>query len=295
MFRRNIAAFLIFFLFFFLLPSTGLCRSTERKPSVTIFVSILPMVDFVRKVAGNRVRIFPLVLPGQSPATYSPTPKQMTALAGADLYFRIGVPFEHGLITKLQHIMPEMLIVDLRTGIHLIDEKESAAGTTDPHIWLDPSLVGRMAVTIRDALIRIDPADADTFRANCTRFQAELEQLDRKLRTLLQPLDRRTLYVFHPAYAYFCRAYNLVQQPVAPAGKTPGARHLSRIIRQARRDGIKAIFTQPQFSSKTAEAIAEATGATLIPLDPLAEDYIPNMEHMGISIASALNQDPQDR
>jgi len=52
------------------------------------------------------------------------------------------------------------------------------------------------------------------------------------------------------------------------------------------------IFIQPQFSRKTAQAIASAIGATLIPLDPLAEDYINNMETMGRRITNALRRNP---
>ena len=76
-----------------------------QQKNITVFVSILPEVDFVKKIGGSRVQVSPLVLPGQSPATYAPTPKQMAALAGADLYFRIGVPFENGLIPIFTRIL----------------------------------------------------------------------------------------------------------------------------------------------------------------------------------------------
>ncbi len=292
---RKFILIVLVFLLSPLLPGLGLCAPAEPKNPLTIFVSILPMVDFVGQIAGSRSRVLPMVLPGQSPATYTPTPKQMAALAGADLYFRIGVPFENSLISKLEHNMPELTVIDLRTGIELIDEKTNATGAPDPHIWLDPKLVKQMALTIRDALIRLDPAGAEIYRTNCRHFRAELDQLDQQLHRILQPLARQTIYVFHPAYAYFCRAYNLVQKPIAPGGKTPGARYLARLIEQARRDQVRFIFIQPQFSKKTAGAIASAIGATLIPLDPLAKDYIDNMKTMGRRIADALQQNSTNR
>ena len=290
--------FIIIFLVFLLsplMPGQGLCAVAEKNNPPTIFVSILPVVDFVGEIAGSRSRVLPMVLPGQSPATYTPTPKQMAALAEADLYFRIGVPFENSLISKLQHNIPKLTVIDLRSGIELIDEKTNAADGPDPHIWLDPGLVKQMAQTIRDALIRLDPSGAETYRTNCRQFQTKLDQLDQQLRHILQPLAGQTIYVFHPAYAYFCRAYNLMQKPIAPGGKTPGARYLARLIEQATRDQVRFIFIQPQFSKKTAQAIAKTIGASLIPLDPLAEDYINNMETMGRRIAKALQQNTTNR
>ena len=277
------------------------CTAAEPQKTVTVFVSILPEVEFVTKVGGNRVQVSPLVLPGQSPETYAPTPKQMAALARADLYFRIGVPFENSLIPKLQKNIPGLTIIDLRDGIDMLTRKDQHpvshdhqghhAGSFDPHIWLAPLLVSQMTDTIRDALIAIDPASAEHYRKNSLEFQAKLAQLDQQLRQLLQPLAKQTIYVFHPAYAYFCQAYNLTQKAIATEGKMPGAHSLSRLIEQAKHDQVQFIFIQPQFSRKTAQALARSIGATLIPLDPLAEDYMANMLNMGKSISTALNND----
>lgn len=263
--------------------------AVPQNHSLTVFVSILPEVDFVEKIGGNRVRVVPLVLPGQSPATYTPKPQQMATLAAATLYFRIGVPFENGLMPKIRRSMPKLNVVDLRVGIKLIDQGHGHHEGPDPHIWLDPTLVSRMAVTIRDALISIDPEAAESYRANCEKFQSDLLQLDQYLRRTLEPVAGQTMYVFHPAYTYFCHAYNLKQKAIIPEGKTPGALHLSRLVEEAGRDGVRYIFVQPQFSRKTAEAVAREIGAILVPLDPLAENYMENMRNMGNSIRKTLN------
>ena len=76
---------------FFSLAQVRVLRAEER---VKVFVSILPQAFFVEQVGGSRVEIDVLVGPGQSPATYEPTPKQMARLPRADIYFSIGVPFE---------------------------------------------------------------------------------------------------------------------------------------------------------------------------------------------------------
>jgi len=58
-----------------------------------------------------------LVQPGQSPATYSPTPNQMVKLAEARIFFRIGVPFEKVFLPKIEASLPDLLIVDTSKGI----------------------------------------------------------------------------------------------------------------------------------------------------------------------------------
>ncbi len=272
-----------------LFVAPGRVMADTRAP-LSVFVSILPEVQFVEKVGGDRVRVQALVQPGQSPATYAPTPRQMAALSRARVYFRIGVPFEKALIPRLLDTMPHLAIVDLRTGLDLIELEGKQAGELDPHTWLDPMLVKEQARTIRDTLIDLDPGGRDLYRANYQRFAAELDRLNARLARVLQPFAGQTIYVFHPAYGYFCRAYNLVQKAVATGGKKPGARHLAQLIRQAREDHVRIIFVQPQFSRKTAQAIADAIGARVIPLDPLAADYLANMERMADRIAEALQE-----
>jgi zinc transport system substrate-binding protein len=160
----------------------------------------------------------------------------------------------------------------------------------DPHTWLDPQLVRHHASIITNALTQIDPDFAQQYIANFQKFSADLEQLDQTLKQLLQPFSGQSIYVFHPAFGYFCKAYNLVQKAVAVDGKEPGARHLARLIETARNDKIQAIFVQPQFSSKTASAIAEAIGAKIVPIDPLAQNYISNMMHIAQEIIQSQSQ-----
>jgi zinc transport system substrate-binding protein len=59
-----------------------------------VSTSVLPLATFVERVGGERVSVHTLVQPGHSPHTYEPTPRQITALANADIYFRVGMPFE---------------------------------------------------------------------------------------------------------------------------------------------------------------------------------------------------------
>lgn len=269
--------------------------TTARQPQpeagqrLRVFVTIPPQAYFVERVGGDQVSVQVLVPPGQSPHTYEPTPAQMAALESADVYFRIGVPMEQALVPKLQHGSARVRVVDTRQGITLRRMEDQHAGEgDDPHIWLDPKLVRIQARTICDALVNLDPQHADQYRANSDAFVTDLDALDAKLAAALAPLRGRQILVFHPSFGYFADAYGLRQVAIEVQGKEPSPRQLQQIIARARRERVKVIFVQPEFSARSAQAIAAELGATLVTLDPLSRDYLHNLEGIAGQIAGAL-------
>lgn len=273
--------------------------NTVSAARLPVFVSILPQAYFVERIGGERVKVDVLVQPGQSPATYSPTPKQMVKLAEARIFFRIGVPFEKVFLPKIEDALPDLLVVDTSQGIALqtLDHHdhgeehpdEGQEGTElDPHIWLDPMLVKKLAGIIKETLIRVDPQGTELYEKNYASLAGELDELDRELKDTLAPLKGKTLLVFHPSYGYFARAYGLHQLAVETGGKQPSARQLAHIIETAREKEVRIIFVQPQFSEKSARTVARAINGTVVALDPLARDYLANMRHIARSVKKAL-------
>jgi zinc transport system substrate-binding protein len=263
-----------------------------------VAVSILPQSYFVERIGGDLVTVDVLVGPGRSPATYEPTPKQMADLGSADLLVTSGVPFERSLLAKLTEILPELAIVDGLTGIELQpmpDHHDHAGGgeshdhgLLDPHFWLDPQLVKVHAGIICDELVRRAPDDAEELRANLAELVAELDAVDTRIADQLAPYKGRAMLVFHPAYGYFARRYGLHQVAVETGGKEPSARQLAQLIEQVRETGTTVIFAQPQYSTRSAEVVAEAIGGAVVPLDPLAPDYLANLELMAGRVAEAF-------
>jgi zinc transport system substrate-binding protein len=262
--------------------------------SISVFVSILPQKYFVERIAGNHAEVSVMVGPGDSPATYEPTPRQIDALSRARAYFQIGVPFEQVWMPRLRAANPQMLVVDTAAGIKRRDIGESKAarlgrgGSEDPHVWTSPMLVKSMAARIRDTFVKLDPAHAETYENNYRKFASDLEALDAEIRTRLLPYAGRAFLVFHAAWGYFADAYGLRQIAIEAEGKEPGPRTLAHVISEARALGIKAVFVQPQFSRSSAEMIAHQIGGHVVAVDPLAENYIENMRHVAQSFADAM-------
>lgn len=249
---------------------------------LTIFTSILPQEYFVERIGGDRVEVQALVKPGSSPATYEPTPRQMADLSEAKLFFRIGVPFENTFVPKVEGAAGGLRIVDTRRGITLRGN--------DPHIWLNPRLVKVQARTIAKALIEADPAGEATYEENLATFLKELAALDTDLVEALARVRGKTFMVFHPAWGYFADAYGLQQEPIEIQGKEPAARQIARMIEMAKDEGVRVIFVQPQFDRSSAERIAEAIGGVVVPIDPLARDYVRNLERVAAMVREALQK-----
>ncbi|MEA3420535.1 MAG: zinc ABC transporter substrate-binding protein [Acidobacteriota bacterium] len=255
---------------------------TDPGAKIKVFVSILPQAYFVERIGGDRVDISVMVGPGSSPATYEPVPRQMVEIGNAQLFFRIGVPFENVWMDRLSKINPKMKVIDTRRGIKLLPMKthhhNQKSGVKDPHIWTSVRLVRIQAQNICNALINLDPDNRGYYQNNLTAFIDDLNNLDAEIVESLKGIRVRKFMVFHPAWGYFARDYGLDQIPIEIGGKEPGARELANLIEEAKNDGIKIIFVQKQFSEKSAEALADAIGGRIIQIDPLARDYLNNMK-----------------
>ncbi|MFH1416668.1 MAG: zinc ABC transporter substrate-binding protein [Planctomycetota bacterium] len=305
-----------------LLPAALGCRPSaapnETLGKTPVTVSISPQAYFVSRVGGEHVDVQVLVRAGQSPHTYEPTPKQMARLARSRIYFRVGVQFEEQLFARMGGTFANLEVVDTRQGIklrsmsgaqqcqhddrdghdHAHDDDSAAAGaegTPDPHTWLSPKLAKIQARTICSALKRIDPAHGDEFDRNLRAFEKDLDAVDAEIGELLRPLEGQSFFVFHPAFGYFGDAFGLEQIAVETGGQEPGPKQLAALIDHAKKAGVRLIFVQRQFSSGSAEAVAEAIGGAVVPLDPLAEDYIANLRDMARHIAKGLRQQHNHR
>jgi zinc transport system substrate-binding protein len=146
-----------------------------------------------------------------------------------------------------------------------------------------------MAITIKDALIEIDPAGRQEYEENLTAFHRKLDSLDAYIRTTLAPVKGTELFVFHPAFGYFADEYGLIQKPVETGGKEPSARDLAKLIEEARVYKPKVIFVQPQYARKSAETLAEQIGCAVVPINPLPQDYFKEMREMCNKIRTGLS------
>lgn len=267
-----------------LLAGCGQGATPEATDGLEVTVSILPQQYFLERIGGEYVGVRVMVLPGESPATYEPRPEQLKALSEADAYVSIGVPFERAWLQRIASANPEMLVVDTTKGV----ERMGGPDNPDPHIWLSPRLVEIQANTVYDALVALDPAHQEAYRANLDAFVADIDQLDADIRGTLEGVDDRKLMVFHPSWGYFARDYGLEMIPVEVGGQEPSAAELAQLITRAEEEDIRVIFAQPQFSTRTAKTIASEIDGEVLLIDPLAPDWLDNLRRVAETLAEVL-------
>ena len=276
----------------------GACRDAAP-PGARLTVSIPPQAWLVERLAGADRAVDVALAPGESPAVFDPTPRRLAELSGTALYLAVGVPMEHGLLDHLRSAVPDMKIVDLSRGLtrlsahgHSHDHGDADhASDLDPHVWLSPRLMARMAKIAAEALAEDDPARAGEIRANLEAVQAELIELDADLARILAPTTGHTMLVYHPAYGYLAHDYGFTQLAVEEHGLPPSPRHLAELLDGLRDEHPRAVFVQPQAESGPLRALAEEAGLAVEVIDPLAHDYPENLRRMATAIAAALAPD----
>ncbi len=278
-----------------LLVTTGLLAK------VNAIVSIMPQKAFVEAIGGEFVTIEVMVLPGSSPHSYEPKPSQMKAIDAAQLYFTTGVEFEGAWMKKFANQNKKMKIVDSTLGItklemkehehheekeHKHEHKEDQKHTGfDPHVWTSPANIKIIAKNILDTLIAQDATHQAYYTANYTAFLAKIDATDATIKEVLKEVKQGSKFmVFHPAWGYFAHQYGLEQVAIEVEGKEPKPKVLAHIMEEAKEEGVKAIFTQPEFSDKSAKQIADALKIKVIKASPLN----PKWDESFIALAKAI-------
>lgn len=243
----------------------------ETSGKIGVVVTILPQAEFVESVGGDRVEITVMVPPGISPHTYAPTPSQLVTVKQASMYAKVGsgVEFELVHMDRIEEAGGNMLVVDCARGVELFQN--------DPHIWLSPKNAMVMVENICCGLIAIDPLYEEYYIQNRDEYLMRLDELDQSMKKSFAGKTNGKFMVFHPSWGYFARDYGLTQISVEEEGKQPTAAGIAALVEQARTENIRVVFVSPQFDTQSAEAIAEVIGGEVVPIDPLAQDYIDNM------------------
>jgi len=262
------------------------CSRQQTGGGTLIAVSIVPQQWFVSRIGGDKVRTLVLAGPGQNPHNYEPTPRQIKDLAQAGAWILSGVEFEITLRPKVEKSFPKLPIVDGVAGVTL---RQSENADFDRHTWLGSGPAKILAAHIRDTLSVLDPSGAQFYTENYENLLREIDAEFEILRRRLAPLQGSVVFVYHPSFGYFLDEFGIKQQAVETDGKTPGPRELSSLIALAQQVQPTAIFVQAQFPVSAAQTVADAIGAFLVSLDPLAPDWLANIRHMGDALLAAAH------
>jgi zinc/manganese transport system substrate-binding protein/manganese/iron transport system substrate-binding protein len=269
-------------------PSSG---ALQVVTTTTVFA------DLVKQVGGARTEVSSIVPLGVGPEDYEPRTGDSRKLADAELIVSNGVgldDFLDGLISSTATQADRLVLGD---GIPAIE----AEGEPNPHFWLDPSLVVQHYLPkITAKLTELDPAGKATFEQNADAYRKQVEELDTSLKAKVAeiPAGQRKLVTFHDAFPYFARhfGFELVGVIVENVGQDPSAGELAELVGAVRAAGVKAVFSEAQFSPKLAETLATEAGIEKVVTtlyndalgDPPADTYLGMMQWNVEQVVAAL-------
>lgn len=242
---------------YFLLKKSTASSANE---SPRIVVSGYVPYTLVSQLSGGMLNVEMLLPPNAEPHSFEPTPGSLVAVHKAAAFIYISNRLEPWARDVLGTAGKDTRVVELASGLPLAD---------DPHVWMDFGLVIDMARTISEVLAELDPPHAEAYRENLTRFEQEIAVLDRDFFTALAACQHReVVHIGHLAFSALAKRYNL--SLTALAGTSHEGEHsvrkLADLVEHIRAKQVPALFTEEAVSPRLASAVAQETGAEILPL-----------------------------
>lgn len=271
--------------------------SMEKEDKLSVYVSFYPLYYLANEIGKDNINLSSIIPNGVEPHDYEPTIRQIESVGKSDVFVYIGAgmePWSEKVIDTLDK--GKTKVVNSSEGIDLIEVN----GAVDPHIWLDPMNMNRMALKIKDAFVEKDPDNKAFYEENCEELSKQLISLDEEYKEVLKNKKRNTILVSHEAFGYMAKAYGLKQMPVAgiSPNQEPSPKTITKLIDIAKEKNIEYIFLETLASPKTVQIIADEADLDVLVLNPVAgltkdeiengDDYISIMKKNLDNLKKAL-------
>ena len=257
-----------------------------------------PVAGLAAAIGGDRIDVVSVLPEGKTPHDFTPRNETIRETSGAKIFFTTGMPFEN----KISAFMKQRAkICDVSAGIERIAFQDGrnndhhhhdgcSHDDHDPHVWLSPANAVVIAENICAELTAADPDGKEFYEKNLQQLKEKLLEIDRETAKKLHPHAGKSFFVYHPAFGYFAKNYNLKQRAIELNGREASAADLAQIIREAKAADIHTVFVQEQFNPRNANALAKEIGGKVVPLDPLAADISVNLRKIADSIAAGFEE-----
>ncbi len=300
MLRRVLRTTVLSFLSGALLWTSASAALAEKFKAVTTFTVI---ADIAQNVAGDAAIVESITKPGAEIHNYQPTPGDLIKAQDAKLVLWNGLGLElwfEKFFSRLKDV-PNAVVSD---GVEPIDISEGPyRGKPNPHAWMSPNAALIYVDNIRDAFVKNDPANADTYKANAEAYKTKIKATIDPIRVQLMaiPEDKRWLVSSEGAFSYLARDFGLKELYLWPinADQQGTPQQVRKVIDAVRENNITAVFSESTVSPAPAEQVARETGAKyagVLYVDSLSEPdgpvptYIDLLKITSGTIAEGLKQ-----
>jgi zinc transport system substrate-binding protein len=248
---------------------------TDRK---IISVSIGPFKYFVEELAGNNFEVNVMVPAGSNPHIYEPYPGQIKKLRQSIAYISNGyLGFEITWLDRFYELNRSMKKLSLGDNIDPIipqhQHEDNHFEGADPHYWVSPLCAMKMASSVREFLVNLDPGNREQYDKNYKILTGKIMEVDSMAKALYASAGKKAFMIYHPNLGYLARDYGLEEIAVEKDGKEPTPSRLRELIDLAKEDNLKIIMVQKEYDTRNARAIADETGSRVVVIDPLSENW----------------------
>lgn len=249
---------------------------------INITTSFYPLAYLAEKISGDHGFVTNITPPGTEPHDFEPTPKEVAKIYQSALFV-----FNGGGIDT----WAEKLHADLQTKEVLtikMDNELVLSAKSDPHFWLDPTIMSQQADIILASLIKIDSRHTEEYNKNWNKLKNDLAELDREYQSGLANCELREIVTSHDAFGYLASRYNFSVFHILGISPEddPSPKKIAEIADLARSKNIKYIFFETIASPKLSQTIANEIGASTLVLDPieglLEQDLKNNQDYISI-------------
>ena len=221
--------------------------------------------DIAQNVAGDAATVESITKPGAEIHEYEPTPKDIVKAQSADLILWNGLNLERWFERFFQNIKdkPAVVVTEGITPLSIYEGPYKDA--PNPHAWMSPSNALIYVENIKNALVKYDPQNADTYQKNAAAYAEKIKQLDKPLREKLSliPADQRWLVTSEGAFSYLAKDYDLKEGYLWPinAEQQGTPQQVRKLIDLVKKNHIPVVFSESTVSDKPAQQVAKESGA----------------------------------
>lgn len=262
-------------------------RATGSLGMKRVVTTFTILQDMAQNVAGDKALVESITKPGAEIHEYEPTPLDIVKAQSADLVIRNGLGLELWF-EKFMGSVRDVPSVVLSDGVEPLSIGEGPYdGKPNPHAWMSPSNARIYVENIRQALVELDPANADTYSANAAAYIKEILAIEGPMReTLAQiPAARRWLVTSEGAFSYLARDNQMKELFLWPVNADAEGKpqQIRKVVDTIRTHAIPVAFSESTISDKPIRQVCKETGAhyggvlyvdSLTGLDGVAPTYL---------------------